>query len=683
MQISREELYNVWYDEKQQSKKTDSVSTYVLAKIGLGRRAGDRRCKDVHQAVHNFIHNLKKKWIEANRTKVVFEASNKNWLSGMFLVPDNTSSSSLEYDKPSTSKRGRPPKEFLDQGERAKRMKVAPLLETWSPEELSYAAGTSLNKSGMRDAANIVKALGSSASEATTMKKKLKFPCKETIRYTSEKALVLFIDGSYTKYSYNLMRTGAKTCNADIYPSYHKLLAAKKECYPKDGINVSDTSAEVSLQSLVDHTTRRLLKHLKEVLSQHICCNLTLSYKWGCDGSSGHSRYKQKFDNTYEEKTDEYLFAICLVPLQLKDDDKLIWHNPRPSSVRFCRPIKLIFEKETKSLVEKEIDALKSQIAAILPTQICQEGEAINVTHKFYMTMIDGKIFSTIANTSSQCCGICGASPKIMNDLSALDKLKPKESLYEYGLSTLHAWIRCFECVLHIAYKLNVRKWQTRSDSDKAIKDARKKTIIERLKKEMGLLVDIPKPGCGTTNDGNTARRFFQQPTLTSVITGIDEDFINRFAVILRTMSCGFAINVEAFRAYTMDTARLYIKLYSWYYMPASVHKILLHGADIIQYAALPIGILSEEALESRNKDFRNIRENHTRKFSREKTMYDLFHYLLLSSDPLVSSLSTKASLHNRSAEPLSKEVISLLSDASAAVISDIQDDSESSEDSD
>ena len=106
------------------------------------------------------------------------------------------------------------------------------------------------------------------------------------------------------------------------------------------------------------------------------------------------------------------------MPLQLKDDDKLMWHNPRPSSVRFCRPIKLIFEKETKPLVEKETDALKSQIAAILPTQICQEGEAINVTHKFYMTMIDGKIFSTIANTSSQCCGICGASPKIINDLS-------------------------------------------------------------------------------------------------------------------------------------------------------------------------------------------------------------------------------------------------------------------------
>ena len=92
--------------------------------------------------------------------------------------------------------------------------------------------------------------------------------------------------------------------------------------------------------------------------------------------------------------------------------------------------------------------------------------------------------------------------------------------------------------------------------------------------------------------------------------------------------------------------------------MPSSVQKVLIHGADIIQYAALPIGTLLDE-------DFRNIRESHTQKMPREKTMHDLFHYLLLSSDPLISSFSTKGSIHSRSAEPLCEEVITLLSDAS------------------
>lgn len=39
-----------------------------------------------------------------------------------------------------------------------------------------------------------------------------------------------------------------------------------------------------------------------------------------------------------------------------------------------------------------------------------------------------------------------------------------------------------------------------------------------------------------------------------------------------------------------MGTAKLYIKLYPWYYMTASVHTILIHGAIVIESALLPIG---------------------------------------------------------------------------------------------
>lgn len=44
----------------------------------------------------------------------------------------------------------------------------------------------------------------------------------------------------------------------------------------------------------------------------------------------------------------------------------------------------------------------------------------------------------------------------------------------------------------------------------------------------MGLLVDIPKSGYGTTNDGNTVRRFFKNPHLTTTITDVDEPLIFR-----------------------------------------------------------------------------------------------------------------------------------------------------------
>lgn len=96
--------------------------------------------------------------------------------------------------------------------------------------------------------------------------------------------------------------------------------------------------------------------------------------------------------------------------------------------------------------------------------------------------------------------------------------------------------------------------------------------------------------GRGTTNDGNTARRFFQNPEQTANITGVDLNLITRFGVILRTLACGMEIDSDRFDKYAIETAQLYVKLYPWYYMPSSVHKILIHGADVIRCAILPIG---------------------------------------------------------------------------------------------
>lgn len=122
--------------------------------------------------------------------------------------------------------------------------------------------------------------------------------------------------------------------------------------------------------------------------------------------------------------------------------------------------------------------------------------------------------------------------------------------------------------------------------------------IQNKFKSELGLLVDIVLQGkkitkqfiitcnfflCwigkGTTNDGNTARRFFKNCEKSSEITGVNLNLIKRFGTILKSMASGYEININAFQQYTMDTAKLYVKLYPWYYMPASVHKIWMHGA--------------------------------------------------------------------------------------------------------
>ena len=55
------------------------------------------------------------------------------------------------------------------------------------------------------------------------------------------------------------------------------------------------------------------------------------------------------------------------------------------------------------------------------------------------------------------------------------------------------------------------KKWEIR-DCDKDLVQQTKVGIQEKVRNIMSLLVDIPRPGSGNTNNGNTAGLFFQEP---------------------------------------------------------------------------------------------------------------------------------------------------------------------------
>lgn len=97
---------------------------------------------------------------------------------------------------------------------------------------------------------------------------------------------------------------------------------------------------------------------------------------------------------------------------------------------------------------------------------------------------------------------------------------------------------------------------------------------------------------------------------MSATITGVNEKLITRFYAILQAILGGYKINSDKFQEYAIETARLFVKLYPWYYMPTSVHKLLIHGSKIIAHALLSIGQLSEDDQEARNKDIKSIREN-------------------------------------------------------------------------
>ncbi|CAK1550030.1 unnamed protein product [Leptosia nina] len=97
---------------------------------------------------------------------------------------------------------------------------------------------------------------------------------------------------------------------------------------------------------------------------------------------------------------------------------------------------------------------------------------------------------------------------------------------------------------------------------------------------------------------------------------------------------------------------------HGWYPMTPTLHKLLVHGPTIIKHAIIPIGQLSEEAAEARNKHFRQYRTDFARKFSKISCNVDVLNRLLLSSDPL---LSCTRSRFMKNKKPFTKEALEFL----------------------
>lgn len=496
------------------------------------------------------------------------------------------------------------------------------------------------------------------------------------MKLTPEQALSFLLDRSLSKDDYVSMRLLVKRQGADIFPMYDSVRNAKAFCRPPEAaLSITECEAKVSLQSLLDHTAKRIFDLQKDVLLQYVQqftdntdLETVLICSWGFDGSSGHSPYKQKYRDAKLDRSDENLFATTLIPLRwLTNSNVILWNNRASQSVRFCRPINLQYVKETADIIRKQKESVEAEINQLRPLQVDLNNVKIHIHFSLCLTLIDDKVLNILTNTNSTLtCPICHATPKQFNDLVNINRTKqtfnPDPESLQYGISPLHAWIRLFECILHIAYRLCIKAWQMRTHEQK-IEFARRKAEVQKiLWKQLGLNVDKPKPGgSGTTNDGNTARRAFEKPDLLAELLGLDRQMLQNFKTILIALSCQLPVDPVRFDNLAFSTAEIYVKYYSWYPMPSTVHKIFIHGEDIMRNSLLPLGMLGEEASEARNKYYKSYRRDHARKLSRIANLKDIFNRAMDTSDPIISSLAINTRLQKREQLPLPTEVIKLL----------------------
>ena len=101
------------------------------------------------------------------------------------------------------------------------------------------------------------------------------------------------------------------------------------------------------------------------------------------------------------------------------------------------------------------------------------------------MLQVDGKVVNAATRTSSAMrCSMCGMTWSHFNKLE--EAAAKQVTNLQYGLDTLHCWIRTFEGLLRLSCRLpdgNASKEQI---------EARRRVVQEKFKAQMGLRVDEP-----------------------------------------------------------------------------------------------------------------------------------------------------------------------------------------------
>ena len=289
----------------------------------------------------------------------MFETKHASWLDKSFVTSPAADEVLVDLDEsaevpesPETHKtRGRPLIGFGESSERSKRRKIKQTRDELDPELLRRAA--------------------------------------KPPRTTPDRALDFLAQGDFSKSQCEGIRAFlAEVDLLEVLPAYNHVREGKPKCVPV-GLKVTGTVCEVPLASLLEHTSRRLLEAKSASELESLDSELTLIVKWGCDGSSGHSSYKQNF--TIEGCSDESIFLTSMVPLQIhstKNKTKSSWLNPRPASTRFCRLIKFQYVKDTEAVVLAKVRRVEEEIAKLERTEVIVRNRSFVFEYKVIFSMM-------------------------------------------------------------------------------------------------------------------------------------------------------------------------------------------------------------------------------------------------------------------------------------------------------
>ncbi|XP_065680006.1 uncharacterized protein LOC124806171 isoform X2 [Hydra vulgaris] len=344
---------------------------------------------------------------------------------------------------------------------------------------------------------------------------------------------------------------------------------------------------------------------------------------------------------------DRSVYSIVFVLLEIGSGEKIIWKNLIPNSPDATRHLLFCFAKETASFIQEKFEHLKNEIF-LLKNIDFKLGESTFVVKSslstIYTTMNDGKTLNAVVSNmlkkriSSQSCHVCLANSKEFNLKTICKKnINLNKHVLKLGICSFHLWMRCMEWIFNTACKLPAVKQGRNIPSQKSKEFIENKKKFQHLFKiKLSIRVSFVRKGCGTTNTGNVARKFFNNPIVTGRILNLDIRMIKLFRDLLidinRTTT---RPDIKVFKQksehlFALITNDKFLKTIP---MSQSVHRVIVHGTSFIRYFKYPIGSLSESAIEARNKENKTARIGHARLTSFAENTRDTANYLFMTAD--------------------------------------------------
>lgn len=286
-------------------------------------------------------------------------------------------------------------------------------------------------------------------------------------RHSAETAFAFYVNNDFTKAKWINLHKDCKS----RYPSYDVIKKEKDKCKPNNYF-ISENEVRVTLQALLNKSAERLVYALTMTQDKDNFDNCVLLVNLGFDGSSGHVNPHQKINQSDPQARQAtstlFITSMTILRLTYKDEhgNPKEWLNAKPQSFKFCRPLRLALELETKVNVKKEHDRISREIHQLEEHSFTTNDKAVRMQYSCCTCMFDGKDVNIIVeNKDSAKCPICLKSPYQFGKYEENeydDAYKPRTKAIELGLGVLHCLLRVFEHLLNISYRLTIKQWSVR-----------------------------------------------------------------------------------------------------------------------------------------------------------------------------------------------------------------------------